>query len=890
MDYLEEEANAMILLQNQNRNYALTNLRNINRAERESEAVKIFKFFTVNNLSEYYNIQPENPEDYLNSNGNMSNNNYNKNSNFNSEVEERRQNKIKKKEKIESYLRDSAERAEVLIEFLSNLTKSNSIFGFRMLRDFFVNQTERAENYQVNYLKKKDFFHKSIQIFKNKTQKIRENKEVSQLIFSELTAFKALGFLVEDDYKLGEIKENITTNLIFKTCNNYENIFSKKKIEEKFLLNLIYENSNNTLKADITGKKKFLLKFNFCDAFNKKYQLEFFLVVKLQERKVAFNITMVIEDWIKSNFSDIKREGYELINYIIFIYKYLFYKMMKIEIKKINENLLSNIFEYKNLSLFLNEENRRLSINASYHDMLETEILAFKLAKNNAKNFNMSNQNYSPNDANIYKEIENYFAKEDKLELVTLINPELDKEKDRLSHIFSGTAIPNNGLNNLNSYASQNPSNLNLQDFGSAININNTNNLLTRNSSFTNSSQNNINNSTITNQVANNSNINNYFASNNVNINNSLSNSNNNNLNTFSNYFASQQGNINQAQAAVYPHPYSMINNTNINSLNTHLGQISRMQQQTSYINNYNYNNDYSNSNINTSMPTFYQKSNEANNNSNDYSSRNFSNNNINTKQISSNAYFTLSNKANIYANNINNCKFNFINKQKNNNRINDEEQTKSSVTSNDEGQCNLNYNNNNNNNNAINPNSSCINDNFLINTNLIINLTHGILNELKLFKPIKEFYYSVFARRENNPLAIKTDKNKIKEIFDNSIFCFNIQKFSQNLMQKFVIFKLENLLEKKPFTFTKTVNFNYLTGNFSYKYHINNHSLNLKNKNLEINLTFQKSKINFEFSTIRKLPIFIFEKDSNQEIYNKKIDFTLLFDKIEKFLESNKL
>jgi len=60
------------------------------------------------------------------------------------------------------FLRDSAERNEVFINFLTMINKENSIFSLKNLRYLKANKADKKESVAINNLKKVDFFNKSI--------------------------------------------------------------------------------------------------------------------------------------------------------------------------------------------------------------------------------------------------------------------------------------------------------------------------------------------------------------------------------------------------------------------------------------------------------------------------------------------------------------------------------------------------------------------------------------------------------------------------------------------------------------------------------------------------------------------------------------------------------
>ncbi len=119
MNFFEEELNEMVLLQNNK--YILTNISDLNRDVDCNEFVKIFKFFNINNIPEN---QAKANEKHL-------------------ESEENKQKKLRKREKIDAFLRDSAERTEVLINFLTMINKEKSIFSLKNLRDLKANEAEK---------------------------------------------------------------------------------------------------------------------------------------------------------------------------------------------------------------------------------------------------------------------------------------------------------------------------------------------------------------------------------------------------------------------------------------------------------------------------------------------------------------------------------------------------------------------------------------------------------------------------------------------------------------------------------------------------------------------------------------------------------------------------
>lgn len=690
MNLFEEELNEMVLLQNNK--YILTNISDLNRDVDYNESVKIFKFFNINNLSENQ-------------------------ANEKQESDENKQKKLRKREKVESFLRDSAERTEVLINFLTNLNKDKSIFSLKNLRDLKVNENEKKESDSINYLKKVDFFDKSIKIFNNRISTMKENKDLSQLIFRELLNFKKNGFLVEENYKFPDLVETITTRLVHKITLNLENLLGKANVENKFSLNLVYDYSNNRNKEENIINKKFELKYDFYEKFNKKHKLDFILVIKFLGKSFLYNLGQILEHWIEVYFANIIDDSikkYDILNYMKFMFKYIWYKICKIEVQNILELIKSNFYENKQFSYYINHNNNEFSINSSYLELLEVNLSIMK---------NKPNAN-----------LENMF-------------------KDGFE------------FKNINGFNSNTNKNVNLQ--ANNLNIHQPNNdFLTTSSSFTNSSKN---------------------------------------------------ANLNQVNNIIQRNYFKQSQKSDLNNINLH-----------SNMNNYN--------KLNGSSSI------KPNNNLNYYNS------NINQN---------INNNNNLYSSNGNN-----------------DDQTKSSVTSIEDNKIN----------------ECAANSKFEIPDKIIVNFVINIFTELKSFKSIREFYYKFFLKNSENANLpnINTEGLCFNEFFDATIFNFNLNKFNQLLLQKFVVCRLDEILNRRFITISKISNFNYLAGNYLFRFTILNNLLNSKLKNMEFSIVFQKNKINIDISVTRKNTILVSEKESNHELFNKRIDINLLFEKLEKFLELN--
>jgi len=693
MNFFEEELNEMVLLQNNK--YILTNISDLNRDVDCNEFVKIFKFFNINNIPEN---QAKANEKHL-------------------ESEENKQKKLRKREKIDAFLRDSAERTEVLINFLTMINKEKSIFSLKNLRDLKANEAEKKESEAINYLKKVDFFNKSIKFFSNRITTMRENKDLSQLIFRELLLFKKNGFLVEENYKFPDLIETISTKLVHKITLNFENLLGKTNVESKFSLNLLYDYpSNKGTEENIKNLniKKFDLKYDFFDKFNKKHRLDFVLIIRFLGKSFVFNIGHILDQWVEAYFSNILDESikkYDILNYLKFMFKYIWYRVFKIEIQNIIKLTKSNFYENKQFSYYINNNNTEFSINSSYLDILEVNLLIMK-NKPNANLENMFKDGFE------FKSISN-----------NLLNPNKNVNLTSNSNIaaFNNSMVLGNQPNNEYLTASS--------------------------SSFSNASKN-------------------------VNL---------NQVNSSQNQ---QRNSIKQSQ-------FSDLNNiNNINNMNYFKNKL----------------------NISSSL----------------------------TKQ----PYYNL------------NCN-------------NNDDQTQSSVTS--KGGENKIF-------------DSEVKSKFEIPDKIIVNLVVNLFTELKSFKSIREFYYRFYLKNsENSNLPNFTnEKLNFNEFFDATIFNFNLNKFNQMLLKKFLVCRIDEVLNRRFITVSKISNFNYLAGNYLYRFNILNNLLNSKQRNMEFCIVFQKNKINIDGSVTKKNTILVSEKESNHELFNKRIDFNLLFEKLQKFLELN--
>jgi len=699
----------------QNNKYLLTNISHLNREVDYNEYVKIFKFFNINNLSE-------------------------NNENQKIVSEEKKRKKQKKREKIDHFLRDTAEKTEILINFLSNLNKDKSIFYLKNLRELKVNESEKRENQTINYLKKVDFLDKSIKIFNNKLSLMKENKDISQLIFRELLNFKRNGFLVEENYKFPEIVETLSTKLIFKNCFILENLLGKKILEKKFSMNLTYKNLEPKHKEENSNHKHFQLNYDFYEKFKKKKKLEFLLILKIFNKKLVYNLGQILDDWIEVYFSNILDDSvkkYAMINYLKFIYKYICYKIFKLEIRNISKIIGNNFYENKQFSYYLDRNSTYLSINSSYYDILEVNLMMMKIKEN----------------SNLQKHLRDDYI------IIPVTNSHLISNKNQ-----------NVGYNVNPTYSKMKG-----------------NEYLTGNSSFTNSTRQGF---------------------------------------TQCNYNMNSRNYFHQVQNL------DVVSNTNQNNLRNNL------------FNNFNINTNYNRAN----------GSNIGNNN-----------------QV---------NHSNIYNSNLSFQNQNFLNNYNSfkinpNNNINLDDQTKSSISSTEE-------------NKATEKEAE---SKYEISNDLICYFVLNIFNELKSFKSIREFYYKLYMKNcenANMPNINSNQRFNFFEIYDATIFNFNLNKLNQIVLRKFVICHIDEIINKRFLSITKIPNLNFLSGNYSYRFTILNNLLNIKLRNCEFSLVFQKNKTNFDFSITNKNSILITEKESNQEIFNKRIDFNLLFEKLEKFLELN--
>lgn len=373
MNYFCDEENEIYATQNNK--YTLTNLNDLNAKDSENQITQTFKFFNVNNLSEFDDKNNE-------------------------EEEKNKQKKLKKKEKIQNLLINSLEKTNILYNFLSDLNSKKSNFDLKILQNQFSDEQENKEKSNINYIKKIDFFNKTIDIFNKKLKSMEEKREISQDIFKQLTIFKKFGFFVEENYKFPEIKENIITKLIYKNCLNFNNIFTKEKVAKKFSMNLTFNQI----------EKRFDISYDFFDKFSAKFDIYIFFLVRISEKNYYFCINDLIENYANSLVANFDKQlhDFELEKYLCFIYKYLYYKMLKVEIMKITELIKDNFFEYKNFSFELDVKNKEYSIIANYFDNISTEFKIIKADKKknyedvlNKKNIKvLSLQNFEDFDVN----------------------------------------------------------------------------------------------------------------------------------------------------------------------------------------------------------------------------------------------------------------------------------------------------------------------------------------------------------------------------------------------------------------------------------------------------------------------------------------------------------
>jgi len=356
MDYEEEE-----YISHKDNKLTISNISNLNQPPTEIELLRAIKFFQLMN----FNINEEtssNPE----------------------------KNKvIKIKEVIQNYLLNSRERLDMLIDFIRITTIEKNIFKLKVLNVTPIKKNEKNEMKKINFLKKLDYFDKSINLIQKKMKEFNENNKISQVIFKELITLKEYGLNVEDNFKFPDKQDTIYINLIHKNLKIYEILNfshadteeSKQKFHQKFYFYLNY----------FTKTGNFELSSQFYENFIKKSELTFDLRIKFPNGTYMMNnkkFEIFLDDLILKNLSlnYPRTDKYNLKTILLFFVKYLFYKLFKLEIKNLVKLKQTNFFYHKNFLLTFKEYGKEFYLNLNYFNFLE---VSFKVSKENMEDKNL---------------------------------------------------------------------------------------------------------------------------------------------------------------------------------------------------------------------------------------------------------------------------------------------------------------------------------------------------------------------------------------------------------------------------------------------------------------------------------------------------------------------
>lgn len=302
------------------------------------------------------------------------------------------------REKIITELEGAKERLLNLITMVDCASMEKSQIKFKSLTDSLIStitseSKSRKKLIHVNFLKKADHFSQSIKAFKNDLLKKKESCQKSQDIFIELLALKSKGFYVEENFQLGYGANNtVSTNIILQNqyILNFEKFFNINKY------NFILSVKNNFNQNQDEGKK-FELKNDFYKYFNSKFKIIFEFQLHIDNTVILSANMYQMEELVNtllntkifaSNFNQKSKYYYEIGSYLIFYFKYLLYKFLKIEISTLLKHY-SNSFQYKGLSYIISKTSNEISVIANFFNQFQ---FTFKTAKISLDEYNNINK------------------------------------------------------------------------------------------------------------------------------------------------------------------------------------------------------------------------------------------------------------------------------------------------------------------------------------------------------------------------------------------------------------------------------------------------------------------------------------------------------------------
>ena len=231
-------------------------------------------------------------------------------------------------------------------------------------------------------------FNRSLNLFRNKMNLIRENNVRANDIINFLRRLRdEYDLILDDDFDMNTNDTFLDIdkiNLQYKLVKNFEDIINMKDKNFK-----IYTNQN-----------KLSIGSNFYDYYS-RYSLIFSLDIKLNNLRLEYTTDKFDEIFCHSEILSKKGNDNDILKKTIFLFyfKYLLYKFLKEEVNAVkkymnNSKILS--FEYKGLTFTWNKVPRRISFRYTYFDNLEIQFSISKMDKKIKERKNINSKQITP--------------------------------------------------------------------------------------------------------------------------------------------------------------------------------------------------------------------------------------------------------------------------------------------------------------------------------------------------------------------------------------------------------------------------------------------------------------------------------------------------------------
>lgn len=290
------------------------------------------------------------------------------------------------KQKIRAELENAHERLLNLIMMVNSVSMTNSQIKLKSMIDgeqsIVNNESSSTRKLQrVNFLKKSDHFAQCIKSFRSALIKKKENCSKAQDILAELLELKSKGFFVENNFQLNnELNNNIVLQNQY--IANFSQFLNINKYN--FILNV---KSNN-------DDKKFELKNDFYTYFNTKFKIVFefelqidnTMMLSANQYQMEEIINCLLSERILQTSNQSSKYFREISTYLIFYFKYLLYKFLKIEVTTLLKNN-SNVIKEKGFTLLISKKPNGIAINSNFYNQLQ---FTFKVSKINLADYNTS--------------------------------------------------------------------------------------------------------------------------------------------------------------------------------------------------------------------------------------------------------------------------------------------------------------------------------------------------------------------------------------------------------------------------------------------------------------------------------------------------------------------